>query len=152
MGMIVGVPKESFPGERRVALVPSVIPSLTAKSYEVVVESGAGATAGHPDGAYREREARLCQGQKSLLLLMTGELPEAQADQDRAAGQCGQRGHQLRLKRVAGHRASPSGKKCNNGGVKGDVAFLKGLRPLFAPGSIEYHAEKVLFFTEVRRK
>ena len=40
--MIVGVPKESFPGERRVALVPAVIPSLLKAGFEVVVESGAG--------------------------------------------------------------------------------------------------------------
>ncbi len=37
--MVVGVPKESFPGERRVALVPGVIPSLTKAGFEVVVES-----------------------------------------------------------------------------------------------------------------
>ena len=40
--MIVGVPRESFPGERRVALVPVVIPSLVKAGLEVVVEAGAG--------------------------------------------------------------------------------------------------------------
>ncbi len=40
--MIVGVPKESYPGERRVALVPAVIPTLAKAGLEVVVESGAG--------------------------------------------------------------------------------------------------------------
>ena len=50
--MIVGVPKESFPGERRVALVPAVIPSLLKAGFEVVVESGAGAGAGYPDAEY----------------------------------------------------------------------------------------------------
>jgi NAD(P) transhydrogenase subunit alpha len=50
--MNVGVPKESFPGERRVALVPSVIPSLLKAGFEVVVESGAGAAAGYPDAEY----------------------------------------------------------------------------------------------------
>jgi len=50
--MIVGIPKESFPGERRVALVPSVIPSLLKAGFEVVVESGAGAAAGYPDAEY----------------------------------------------------------------------------------------------------
>ena len=40
--MIVGVPRESFPGERRVAIVPAVIPSLTKAGLEVVVEAGAG--------------------------------------------------------------------------------------------------------------
>jgi NAD(P) transhydrogenase subunit alpha len=50
--MIVGVPKESFPGERRVALVPAVIPSLLKAGFEVVFESGAGAEAGYPDAEY----------------------------------------------------------------------------------------------------
>ncbi|MGH9563159.1 MAG: NAD(P)(+) transhydrogenase (Re/Si-specific) subunit alpha, partial [Terracidiphilus sp.] len=40
--MIVGVPRESFPGERRVALVPSVVPNLAKGGMEVVVEAGAG--------------------------------------------------------------------------------------------------------------
>jgi NAD(P) transhydrogenase subunit alpha len=50
--MIVGVPKESFPGERRVALVPAVIPSLLKAGFEVVIESGAGVEAGYPDAEY----------------------------------------------------------------------------------------------------
>jgi NAD(P) transhydrogenase subunit alpha len=50
--MIVGIPKESFPGERRVAIVPSVIPSLLKAGFEVVVESGAGDSASYPDAEY----------------------------------------------------------------------------------------------------
>jgi len=57
--MIVGVPKESFPGERRVALVPMVVPSLTKAGWEVVVEAGAGVEAGYPDEGYIEKGARL---------------------------------------------------------------------------------------------
>ena len=57
--MIVGVPRESYPGERRVALVPAVVPSLTRAGLEVVVEAGAGDAAGFPDAAYQERGARL---------------------------------------------------------------------------------------------
>ena len=40
--MIIGVPKEIYPGERRVALVPMVIPILAKAGCEVVIESGAG--------------------------------------------------------------------------------------------------------------
>ena len=47
--MIVGVPRESFPGERRVAMVPAVVPSLTKAGLEVVVEAGAGRDAGYLD-------------------------------------------------------------------------------------------------------
>lgn len=50
--MFVGVPKESYPGERRVALVPSVLPSLKKAGVEVIIEAGAGAGAGYPDADY----------------------------------------------------------------------------------------------------
>jgi len=55
--VIVGVPKESYPGERRVALVPVVIPNLIKAGLEVVVETGAGEQAGYPDAAYVEKGA-----------------------------------------------------------------------------------------------
>ena len=57
--MIVGVPKEAFPGERRVALVPLVIPTLTKAGFEVLVQESAGASAGYPDSEYAEKGARL---------------------------------------------------------------------------------------------
>lgn len=57
--MIVGVPKESYPGERRVALVPLVIPNLAKAGLEVIVEAGAGEQAGYPDAAFTERGAKI---------------------------------------------------------------------------------------------
>ena len=57
--MIVGIPKESFPGERRVALAPAVIPSLVKVGYEVVVEAGAGAAAGYPDAEYAGKGGKI---------------------------------------------------------------------------------------------
>ena len=57
--MIVGVPRESFPGERRVALVPGAIPSLTKAGLDVVVETGAGASAGYPDAEYVAKGAKI---------------------------------------------------------------------------------------------
>ena len=57
--MKVGVPKETFPGERRVALVPAVLPSLTKAGFEVLIESGAGEAAGFTDPAYQEKGGRL---------------------------------------------------------------------------------------------
>ncbi len=53
--MKIGVLKETFPDERRVALVPSIIPTLTKLGFEIVIESGTGRSAGYPDEAYRER-------------------------------------------------------------------------------------------------
>ncbi len=57
--MIVGVPRESFPGERRVALVPAVLPNLAKAGIEVVVEAGAGAEAGYPDAEYAAKGAKI---------------------------------------------------------------------------------------------
>jgi NAD(P) transhydrogenase subunit alpha len=52
--MRVAVLRESYEGERRVALVPAVIPSLTKLGLDVVLEAGAGAAAGFPDTAYEK--------------------------------------------------------------------------------------------------
>jgi H+-translocating NAD(P) transhydrogenase subunit alpha len=57
--VIVGLPKESYPGERRVALVPAVLPTLAKARLEVVVESGAGEQAGYPDSLYLEKGAKI---------------------------------------------------------------------------------------------
>ena len=57
--MIVGVPKESYPGERRVGLVPMVLPSLLKAGFEVIVEAGAGVEAGYPDQHYIEKGAKI---------------------------------------------------------------------------------------------
>jgi len=56
--VIIGVPKENYPGERRVALVPMVIPSLQKAGFEVIVQSGAGVEAGYPDALFVEKGAR----------------------------------------------------------------------------------------------
>src|SRR3954466_3537148 len=60
--MKLGVPKETAVGERRVALVPDVAKSLQGKVSEKidpVVESGAGAGAGHTDASYEEAGAQV---------------------------------------------------------------------------------------------
>src|SRR5438874_5283789 len=57
--MIVGVPRETFPEERRVALVPGTVPNLTKAGLEVVVEAGAGGSAGYPDAEYAAKGAKI---------------------------------------------------------------------------------------------
>lgn len=57
--MIVGVPKEIYPGERRVALTPAVVPMLAKAGLEVAIETGAGAAAGYPDAQYQEKGAKI---------------------------------------------------------------------------------------------
>jgi len=57
--MIVGVPKESYPGERRVSLVPGALASLAKAGLQVMVEAGAGESAGYPDSEYVEKGAKV---------------------------------------------------------------------------------------------
>ncbi len=59
IGLIIGVPKETYPGERRVALVPMVVPTLTKAGFEVVIEAGAGVEAGYLDSFYTEKGAKI---------------------------------------------------------------------------------------------
>lgn len=64
--MKVGVPKESFPGERRVAISPASLPALTKSGIEVIVESGAGQNAGYPDAAYRDKGATVVADRQAV--------------------------------------------------------------------------------------
>lgn len=57
--MIIGVPQEIYPGERRVALVPAVLPTLIKAGFEVHVQAGAGILAGYPDAQYEEKGAKI---------------------------------------------------------------------------------------------
>jgi H+-translocating NAD(P) transhydrogenase subunit alpha len=57
--MIIGIPRETYPGERRVALVPGVIPSLLKAGFQVVVEAGAGTEAAFPDGDFIAKGAMI---------------------------------------------------------------------------------------------
>jgi NAD(P) transhydrogenase subunit alpha len=64
--MIVGVPREIFPGERRVALVPAVIPNLAKAGLEVVLETNAGLEAGYPDADYVSKGAKILPDRAEL--------------------------------------------------------------------------------------
>jgi len=90
--MIVAVPKETYPGERRVALVPAGVTELVKLDCQVKIESAAGIAAGFSDDAYREKGAEIVDDRGTLfetadLLLMVrtpGANPASgQADLDR---------------------------------------------------------------------
>ena len=57
--MIVGIPAETFPGERRVAITPGVVPALTKAGLDVLLGAGAGLTAGFPDARYLDKGAKV---------------------------------------------------------------------------------------------
>jgi NAD(P) transhydrogenase subunit alpha len=62
----VGIPKETTPGENRVALVPEAAGRLAPSGIELVVERGAGAAASFPDAAYAEAGAELAGADEAL--------------------------------------------------------------------------------------
>jgi NAD(P) transhydrogenase subunit alpha len=64
--VIIGVPKENYPGERRVALVPLVVPNLLKAGLEVVIETSAGVEAGYPDALYVEKGAKILPDRAAL--------------------------------------------------------------------------------------
>ncbi len=57
--MIVAIPKETVAGERRVALAPEIAAPLLKAGWDVVVQCGAGASAGFLDAQYQEKGVRL---------------------------------------------------------------------------------------------
>jgi NAD(P) transhydrogenase subunit alpha len=59
MPQVIGVPKEVFPGEKRVATVPEVVPKLVKLGFGVIVQSGAGEGASIGDEAYTAAGAKV---------------------------------------------------------------------------------------------
>ncbi|MDP9161931.1 MAG: Re/Si-specific NAD(P)(+) transhydrogenase subunit alpha [Acidobacteriota bacterium] len=64
--MIIGIPKEIYPGERRVALVPAAIASLTKAGLTVAIEAGAGELAGYPDTQYVDKGAKVLSSRSEV--------------------------------------------------------------------------------------
>ncbi len=64
--MIVGVPNETFPGERRVALVPAALGRLIKAGAEILVAPGAGLSSGHSDDEYVKAGARLAVSREDV--------------------------------------------------------------------------------------
>jgi NAD(P) transhydrogenase subunit alpha len=66
VAITIGVVTESFPGERRVALVPAAIPILTKAGAAVLIESAAGVEAGFRDAEYAEKGAEIAQDRAAV--------------------------------------------------------------------------------------
>ena len=81
--MIIAVPRESHPGERRVALTPASVSQLVKAGMEVLVETGAGESAGYPDSQYVDKGAKIA---KTRAEVFAGDV----LFQVRAAGACPQ--------------------------------------------------------------
>jgi NAD(P) transhydrogenase subunit alpha len=82
--MIVAVPKETYPGEKRIALIPPSIPPLTKAGLEVIIEAGAGDGANIKDqdfeaqGAGVEKDRQRLLSQADVVLMVRG--PGSYAD------------------------------------------------------------------------
>ena len=66
MPQVIGVPKEVFAGEKRVATVPEAVEKLIKLGFKVAVESGAGEGANCSDDAYRAAGAEVVEGTANL--------------------------------------------------------------------------------------
>jgi NAD(P) transhydrogenase subunit alpha len=66
MSLMIGVPREIFPGEKRVATVPDVVQKLIKLGFSVSVESGAGEQANFSDDDYRAAGAQVIAGAANL--------------------------------------------------------------------------------------
>jgi H+-translocating NAD(P) transhydrogenase subunit alpha len=112
--MRIAVPKERAPGERRVALVPEVVASFVKGGHAVVIERGAGTSAGYTDEAYEAAGATLA--------------PDAKSAYDGADA----------VVRVA----KPSDEELD--GVPRGAALIGFLAPLGDPRSVERYAQRGL--------
>jgi NAD(P) transhydrogenase subunit alpha len=65
--MILGFAKETYPGEKRAALIPAVLPGLKKAGFDIVMETGAGLASGFDDTAYQERGARIVPDRKEVI-------------------------------------------------------------------------------------
>jgi NAD(P) transhydrogenase subunit alpha len=80
LGISVGVLKETFPGERRVAITPKVIDALIKTGAEAWIEAGAGDESGFPDEEYAARNAKIAadadEVRERAQILLTVRAPE----------------------------------------------------------------------------
>jgi NAD(P) transhydrogenase subunit alpha len=64
--MIVAIPRESFPGEQRVAIIPASVAPLVKAGMEVLIEKDAGAAAGYPDDLYTAKGAKIAPNRDAV--------------------------------------------------------------------------------------
>jgi H+-translocating NAD(P) transhydrogenase subunit alpha len=84
--MRIGVPKETFPGEARVALVPAALVALQKAGAAIAIERGAGEAAGFPDAAFTAAGAEIVSRDDvfSTDILLQVRTPPANPEQGRA--------------------------------------------------------------------
>ena len=71
----LGVPAETFAGERRVAMTPRAMDLLVKSGVEWIIESGAGTEAGFPDAEYQQKGARIASNRADVFAPLRTDLP-----------------------------------------------------------------------------
>ena len=84
--LTVGVPRETYPGERRVALIPATVAALQKARLQVVVETGAGTEAGFPDAEYAAAGVRVVAAREEVFAAADVVLQVRAAGANRVAG------------------------------------------------------------------
>ena len=110
--LVIGVVRESFPGERRVALVPAAVPSLVKAGGEVLVQAGAADGGGYPDALYGEKGAQLVVSREEVF---------ARADV---------------VLQVLGHGANDKTGRADLPRLRPDQVLIGFLRPLGSPDTV----------------
>lgn len=64
--MILGVPKETFPREKRVAIIPEGLSALSKAGIQVLIQADAGNSAGYGNKAYEEKGGRVVSGREEI--------------------------------------------------------------------------------------
>ena len=116
--LIVGVPRETFGGENRVAIVPDTIPPLVKAGLEVLVEKEAGTAAGFDDRAYTDKGGKIADNRADLF---------AKADV---------------ILQVRGYGANPELGKDDLSKLKKDQTVIGFFEPLSEPKLIKEIGEK----------
>ena len=88
--MKIGVAGETFPGERRVSLVPAHVGGLTKAGFEVIVEPGAGDPSGYPDAEYEAKGASLVPNVREVADILLTVRAGAAADDEAPVTKDGQ--------------------------------------------------------------
>jgi H+-translocating NAD(P) transhydrogenase subunit alpha len=116
--MIISVPKETFPGERRVALVPASVAPLVKAGARVQIEAGAGTSAGFTDDAFRATGAEITLDRR--LLLQSADI----------------------VLRVRGLGANPHAGAADLDSMRDGLIIIAPCDPLGNPGAVKQLAER----------
>ena len=135
MSLLIGVPREVFPGEKRVATVPEVVEKLIKQGFRVAVEAGAGDAAQISDDAYRAAGAEIVADRAQLWatsdIVFKVRAPDARGNRPAARRRCARQLHLARAEsRSPAALAAQEGDGARDGQRAADLARAEAGRAL----------------------